>query len=398
VYSTTTRNDKPRRLPNHAVLASFDLYSPNGLVVVATRDDLSSTLAMAPQDADDAANAMDCTWQYPEDMPLFNDEQAFGSAPLQSSSLLSPTFTNQYFNHDTYEMELFYIPPEVPQISHFGMPESPIGFGSLSPRLSQYIEPLSPGSGHPISNVSPDEAMPSPSARLSPAPARAPTISNEHRLKKRFPRIKNGYSCEDARCTKKFDTQGAATKHHQRTHTPESSRPHKCPHCPRRFLWDKDIKRHIGQMHAAHQNAVALRSPNTRRPSFDLEMLFGPNGPRFTADAMFAALRAAIQMKRVAIRIRARRRSQIEPSQKYIMVTRDHLDFRAIDISGSRTSTALLEKIRGCMKVPPPPGFTLSSYSLGDGIIGHRMSPDQLFTTITNAPGGRGPLLFFLRS
>jgi hypothetical protein len=353
---------------------------------------------MAPQDADDAANAMDCTWQYAEEFPSFDDERAFGSAPPQSSALLSQSFTNQYYSHDMVEWEFFYIPPEVPQISHVGMPESPAAFGGLSPRLSYNIESLSPGSGDPTSDLSPVEAMPSPSTRPSPAPARAPTSPAEHRLKKRFPRIKNGYSCEDARCTKKFDTQGAATKHHQRTHTPESSRPHKCPHCPRRFLWDKDIKRHIGQMHAAHQNAVALRSPHARRPSFDLEMLFGPNGPRFTADAMFAALRAAIQMKRVAVRIRARRRSQGEPGQRYIMVTRDHVDFRAIDISGSRTPTALLEKIRGCLKFPPPPGFTLSSYSLGDGIVGPRMSPDQLFATITNAPGGPGPLLFFLRS
>jgi hypothetical protein len=103
-------------------------------------------------------------------------------------------------------------------------------------------------------------------------------------------------------------------------------------------------------------------------------------------------------MKRVAIRIRARRRSQSEASgARYIMVTRNHLDFRAIDVSGSRNAMALRSTIRQGLDVLPPDDFSLAPYVLGTGFIENCLDPIQLFNTVTNAPAGRGPLHFFLR-
>jgi hypothetical protein len=353
---------------------------------------------MAFQDADDAAN-ISTNWQIGPDGNLYNYASPSSSAP-QASYPASQSMFNMMLANDPsgdYEWAVDFEPEPFPaqspsqQYSTF-FPDSMPSF-SFSPRIeSARIEPVGQEAESTSMIIGPSQP--------SSSSATASTMNENRIVKRRHPRIIGGYPCEDRGCRKTFDTQGAATKHYQRTHILEADRPLQCPHCPRRFLWDKDVRRHIGQMHAAVQTAVALRSPNLRRPSLNLEMLFGMGGARVTADAMFAALRAAMQMKRVAIRIRARRRSLCESGSgpRYIMVTRNHLDFRAIDTSGSKNAMALRRTIRQGLEVLPPDDFALAPYVLGTGFIEECLDPNQLFHAVTNAPNGRGPLHFFLRS
>ena len=57
-------------------------------------------------------------------------------------------------------------------------------------------------------------------------------------------------SCRHRAQGKTFKTAGELRKH-ERTHLPESERPHGCPvsGCTSRFWWPKDIKRHIKVVH-----------------------------------------------------------------------------------------------------------------------------------------------------
>jgi uncharacterized C2H2 Zn-finger protein len=103
-----------------------------------------------------------------------------------------------------------------------------------------------------------------PAAMTIPAALALPKSTN----KKVYPNIKNGYACQVKNCFRVFDTKGACTKH-EMLHLPHEARPHQCPHCPKRFLWYKDITRHIGRAHAASKASTrdeSALSPAKIRP------------------------------------------------------------------------------------------------------------------------------------
>lgn len=58
------------------------------------------------------------------------------------------------------------------------------------------------------------------------------------------PRIPGGYHCPD--CTRRpFDTACEMQKHQYQVHTSKSDRPHGCETCDERFLYQKDLNRHM---------------------------------------------------------------------------------------------------------------------------------------------------------
>jgi uncharacterized Zn-finger protein len=65
--------------------------------------------------------------------------------------------------------------------------------------------------------------------------------------RERQERIPYGYPC--SQCQKRHHTAGDLRKHVARAHLPESSRQQQCAHCTARFLWPKDLRRHMTQIH-----------------------------------------------------------------------------------------------------------------------------------------------------
>ncbi|KAK4496006.1 hypothetical protein PRZ48_013275 [Zasmidium cellare] len=63
-------------------------------------------------------------------------------------------------------------------------------------------------------------------------------------------RITSGYGCNQ--CGATFDVP-SELRHHERNHLPKESRPHACVHCGERFLYPKDVQRHIGRKHPGVQ-------------------------------------------------------------------------------------------------------------------------------------------------
>lgn len=88
-------------------------------------------------------------------------------------------------------------------------------------------------------------------ATLPVAPRSVPTRSRASSVQGRRP-LACGYqgTCNHRAQGKTFKTHGDLRKH-QRTHLPESQRPYGCsvPGCARRFLWPKDVTRHVEVVH-----------------------------------------------------------------------------------------------------------------------------------------------------
>jgi uncharacterized C2H2 Zn-finger protein len=74
--------------------------------------------------------------------------------------------------------------------------------------------------------------------------------------KPKQPRIEDGYPC--AQCAKCYDTAGHLRKHVARAHLPESERKLWCPRCEARFLWPKDLTRHMRLIHVAERSLKDL--------------------------------------------------------------------------------------------------------------------------------------------
>jgi hypothetical protein len=77
------------------------------------------------------------------------------------------------------------------------------------------------------------------------------------------------HRCDHEGCKREFD-QRADLLRHQRTHTDESERPHKCAQCEKSFLYPKDLKRH---------QATHLDSKDDDKPSFHCEVASCEYGP-----------------------------------------------------------------------------------------------------------------------
>lgn len=77
----------------------------------------------------------------------------------------------------------------------------------------------------------------------APGRARAPSVSSR-------PLICSAPECRHRAQGKTFKTLSELRKH-ERTHLPETERPHACrvPGCPRKFFWPKDLKRHVEVYH-----------------------------------------------------------------------------------------------------------------------------------------------------
>ena len=83
------------------------------------------------------------------------------------------------------------------------------------------------------------------------------------------------YRCDFQGCEREFN-QRADLLRHQRTHTDESERPHKCAQCEKSFLYPKDLKRH---------QATHLDSEDDDKETFHCEVApceYGPGKQGFS--------------------------------------------------------------------------------------------------------------------
>lgn len=232
--------------------------------------------------------------------------------------------------------------------------------------------------------------------------------------KRRLPLLKGGYPCDVIGCTKVCDRNGDLKKHKKRTHTPEEQRAHGCPQCKKRFLWRKDLVRHNRQVHSGHSSSSSSSSSASSRtgssalihPGYasmqklNLKMLAcsSRQGRVGSIDEVLSIIMNTIRTRRVAIRLRARRRSSIlataaaeaqEAARRFVMITRDGHNFHAINISrGSanpKALNALLREQLGMSESSAVP-LSLAPYALGRGILGADLTPGDLFETIFPGP------------
>ena len=68
-------------------------------------------------------------------------------------------------------------------------------------------------------------------------------LDSHAKRRKHLPKSTHGYPCREPGCDKMFDYNGERTKH-ERIHKPPAQRPHGCQYCDKRFIDQKDAKRH----------------------------------------------------------------------------------------------------------------------------------------------------------
>lgn len=68
-------------------------------------------------------------------------------------------------------------------------------------------------------------------------------------------RLPGGYEC--SQCGATFDVP-SELRHHERNHMPKEQRPHACNRCGERFLYPKDVQRHIGRKHGGLETSPLL--------------------------------------------------------------------------------------------------------------------------------------------
>jgi sarcosine oxidase delta subunit len=95
----------------------------------------------------------------------------------------------------------------------------------------------------------------------------ASLVEQQGTLKRHYPTIKRGYACQV--CFRTYDRQGECTKH-EMSHLPHSARPHACPHCEKRFVDTRDLRRHIDRRHKHNErsnqpeNVIRTDQPSSR--------------------------------------------------------------------------------------------------------------------------------------
>lgn len=75
------------------------------------------------------------------------------------------------------------------------------------------------------------------------------TPARQREIRKRQPAEEGGFKCKAPGCGKVFDRQSDLSKH-EKYHLPEEERPFKCELCSKRFLFQKDLRRHEQTPHA----------------------------------------------------------------------------------------------------------------------------------------------------
>lgn len=98
------------------------------------------------------------------------------------------------------------------------------------------------------------------------------TIGSLSKLKtKRSKTIFHGFRCRHG-CGEVFNRTCDENKHYQRTYVPKYSHPYSCPRCQaagkvRRFLYPKDVRRHLKQVHHVSEQGIPFIITSSTSPN-----------------------------------------------------------------------------------------------------------------------------------
>ena len=159
---------------------------------------------------------------------------------------------------------------------------------------------------------------------------------------KRLKQKEDGYPCEH--CHETFDRACDRTKHWQRAHAPKDTLPHSCSLCEnegkvKRFLYPKDVRRHLKQVHKIiTKDLAAMLTPSISPTSVKSPKTFG----------MWALCKTVIGLKK--LRISASSSHSNGASEKIIMVSSDQRAFVDVDVTGIKTAAALTESVLSALQ------------------------------------------------
>lgn len=119
--------------------------------------------------------------------------------------------------------------------------------------------------------------------RSSPALSRSRSASTHGRQ----PLSCSHEDCRHRANGKTFATPGALRKHYERAHMPECDRAHGCTvqGCPRRFLYPKDVRRHVEEVHDQLKARCEQCGADLARPDLLVRHVATVHGPRNYAAA-----------------------------------------------------------------------------------------------------------------
>lgn len=201
---------------------------------------------------------------------------------------------------------------------------------------------------------------------------------------KRHKQEKGGFPCD--RCSEIFDRACDRTKHFERTHKPKDQHRNICPHChngtPKTFLYPKDLRRHIKQMHNDEAQSV---SPDRKPPNTS------PASPTASKPSVLRALSNAV-MSLKKLRITA-----TSPQHNLIMVSKDQKSFFEVEVSGLNFDDDLISRILKTLEFDehfPQESVQAQTYSRQYGRVklGQKLDAQNILKLVTKNADGQGSL------
>lgn len=201
--------------------------------------------------------------------------------------------------------------------------------------------------------------------------------------------VKAGFPCPG--CNEIFDRACDQKKHHQRTHTPITAHSYSCSHCSnhasieKRFMYPKDLRRHLEQVHNIATNSVSS---------------YGSTASTDSTETPAATPKVTIWMlTKILVKFKRLRTSQTH--RNLIMVSADEISFVAVAVSGVESAAALSSRILSALGRPPAddPNITAQTYSrrLGQITLGYCLDKESLYSLVVKAADTQGSLKFLVK-
>lgn len=221
---------------------------------------------------------------------------------------------------------------------------------------------------------------------------------------KRLKAIKGGYPC--THCTKTFNRAADLNKHEHRAHATDDEKPCACSRCDKRFLYPKDVVRHNRQIHGVFdqllQRITTAAASSHPRPAALLQHDADGKSSFMTLSTALVFSRSIVMLKG---RLRLRRKSSVDATvspvtptaadHRYVLLTTNKRDFRAMDVAQVATYDALLKAVREELQLPSQNEILVHRYYLGSD-VDLPMNPQQTMNMLAKDADPHGTLKLYL--
>jgi hypothetical protein len=300
--------------------------------------------------------------------------------------------------------------------------------------LSREPTPSDSVSSNPLSLcvTPPEPSLPQPPPPDS-IPRRSPSkrnrtdtgflsLTTKKSTTKRQKQITNGFPCRQETCDALFNRGCDEAKHFQRTHAPKDTLPHSCPECGlsgivKRFMYPKDVRRHLRQVHRIEHHA-AEHTPSLSLDPTAREKLYPDSSKALlpttttktktktttriptTPPSIWSLTHSLISLRKLSLKAKSPSSPSPDDNDRFIMVTTDQERFLEVDVSAITAPDALLRHILAALDLHSlePCDIAARVYARRNRVVrlGDVLGPVELMRVVERGADAQGALKVFV--